>query len=263
MLVKLDHFPRFRDENSKIFELPPPSWCFIILRLVCFRIILPRPRPSTYQLATRGSLGCLKMQKKNMAFLESNFAKWLAQFGWMFWLLKKKHTLGFIFCLRFPKLVFQESTTLQLQQFIFAVVTHHKWHMRKVCFFERCCWSWKLLLQTNFYEKWTLEMDHVIRLMFNIYLQILSHKLTPCSDLKKTTSSSTWPIRPIPCSETLGVFLVRFLRRCQTLLTVCSRSFVMAFNSQMAGPMANGKNRCSSNLNLYPHLQGSSYYQPK
>ena len=25
MLVKLDHFPRYRGEHSKIFELPPPK----------------------------------------------------------------------------------------------------------------------------------------------------------------------------------------------------------------------------------------------
>ena len=30
MLVKLDHFPRDRDEHKKNFELPPPSFSFSI-----------------------------------------------------------------------------------------------------------------------------------------------------------------------------------------------------------------------------------------
>ena len=155
----------------KIFELPPPScYCFIILRLVCFRIILPRPRPSTYQLATR-AWGSWKCKKKT-------WHSWTPTME-MVGRLKldvcslKKTQLG-VFLFEVPKLVFQESTPQNLcmtliQQFIFAVVTHLKWHIPKVCFFERCCRSWKFLLQTYFYEKWTFEMDDVIRGVFNTY----------------------------------------------------------------------------------------------
>ena len=89
-------------------------------------------------------------------------------------------------------------------------------------------WKMLLVMETPVANKFLWEVNTWNGSRYTAYVQyILTNTITqtyPMFWFKKTTSSSTWPIRPIPCSETLGVFLVRFLRRCQTLLTVCSRS---------------------------------------
>ena len=219
ILVKLDHFPRVRDENSKNIWVAttqlvlhhPKAW-------VCFRIIIinilhnsknPRPRPSTYQLATRG-LGKLEFAtKKNMAFLDSDLWKNGWPFGWMFGLLKKKQLDDFF--------VWGSKTCVSGKYTPKTCVWH--WYSSS--------YSWWSLISSGISER-CASLKNAVGHGNSCCKQISMRsehlrwiKLYGLCSILTNTITQTYPMfwfvqqhhlqhgNPIHCSETLSVFLVQ------------------------------------------------------
>ena len=123
----------------KIFELPPPSWWFIILRLECvfessssISYIIQKTRGrGLARINSQLELGEVGNAKKNMAFLNSNNGKMVGHLAGCFAPYKKQ--LG-VFLFEVPKLVFQESIPPKLVYDIDTAVHIRGGHSSQVAY---------------------------------------------------------------------------------------------------------------------------------
>ena len=158
----------------------------------------------------------------------------------------------------------------------------------------RCCWSWKLLLQTDSYEKWTFEMDYIrytgcvpykyyhtnlphVWICFNniiFNMGVSKNNGTPKWMVKIMENpikmddlgvllfweTSTWPILSI-AAKRLGSFWLAFFDVARLCWRLNSRSSSWQ-TAKWQVPWQTEKQMLLKSKSL-PHLQGSSYYQPK